>query len=222
MKAKVIAGLAITIQIIFAPAAFCDSQEDAKWASGRDPVADFCNNISHSFTGLTKLVGGDTNAADGDAAAWGTRRGGWDIAPATNVGGGITVIESSKKILESKNVQIKSGDGSRMIRRFGPNDKASAVAPLKKMIDSGSSSYNLGSYGASRYYPMGQGTASGYRSGGGGSRGGWGGYSDSASANAYGNYSPYGFGASAAGGGHGGYGSRPAVGSSFGGASRSF
>lgn len=167
MKAHVLAGLALTIQIAFPIAAFCD--DDSKWASGRDPLADFCKNIT---SGIANFLNGHSNSpADSDAADWGTRRGGWNFNPQpANANAGIVYIDSNKKVIENR-VQVKAADGSRMTRRLSPNEKSNI--PLKKMIDSGSSSYSLGSYGASRYYPMGSGSGSGYRSGGSGMRG-WG------------------------------------------------
>jgi hypothetical protein len=226
MKTYALVGLVVAIQTFFPTSAFSDSQDDSKWASQRDPLADFCAGMQKSLYGVAKMVTGSSKAPETEAEAWGTRRGGWDIAPPDPAGAtaGITIIESSKKVLESKNVQIQSADGSRMIRRFGPNDK-SVTAPLKKMIDSGSSSYALGSYGApGRYYPIGTGpaaTAGGYR-GVGGVRtgGGWGSLSEGSSL--YGTYS-YGFGrasTSGAAGQGGGFGSRSL--SASGGASRAF
>jgi len=191
LKAHVIAGLALTIQIALPMAAFCD--DDSKWASGRDPLADFCNNIT---SGLSNFLNGHTTApADGDSAGWGTRRGGWNFNPQpANANAGIVYIDSNKKVIENR-VQVKAADGSRMTRRLTPNEKSNI--PLKKMIDSGSSSYSLGSYGNSRYYPMGSGSVSGYRSGGG--MRGWGNYGGgdpSGGMNPYGS-SHYAFGSGA-------------------------
>ncbi|HEY9732636.1 MAG TPA: hypothetical protein V6C89_12030 [Drouetiella sp.] len=219
MKTYVLVGLVIAIQTIFPTSAFSDSQDESKWASQRDPLADFCTNVQKSLYGVAKMVTGNSKSGDTDTDAWGTKRGGWDIAPPEPAGSaaGITIIESSKKVLESKNVLIHSADGSRMIRRFGPNDK-SVTAPLKKMIDTGSNSYALGSYGApGRYYPIGNGAGAGsggYRGSMGmgmRSAGGWGSLSEGSSS-PYGSYS-YGFGrASSSGPGAagqgGGFGSR--------------
>lgn len=216
MKAYALVGLVVAIQTIFPTSAFSDTQEDSKWASQRDPLADFCTNIQKSLFGVAKMVTGDSKPQESDAAAWGAKRGGWDIAPPDNSEGHeVAVIESSKKVLESKNVSIQSADNSRMIRRFGPNDR-SVVTPLKKIIDSGSNSYALGSSGSpGRYYPIGSGPTAGgggYRVGGGmRTAGGWGSLSGEGSS-PYGSYS-YGFGragSSGAGapGQGGGFGSR--------------
>ncbi len=226
MKARVLVAVTLMVQILAPAAALSD--DDSKWASGRDGFQDFCDGITKSFTGLVKSATGGSKSAQGEDAAWGGKSGGWDNifvrpeSPATR-NQEIGTIEGQKKVTESKNVVIKGLDGTRVSRRFTQNS-ANFSAPLKKYIDGGGSSYNAGSMGsgagASHYYAMGSGIR------GGSSGGRWGGYGES-SGSRLGGSSYYGFGSSNSGaprsmGAWGGSGSGAGAGSALGSAGRSY
>jgi hypothetical protein len=184
MKAQFFVAITLAVQLVSPLAAFSD--DDSKWASGRDSFQDFCDGVGKSMANMANMATGSGSAAGNEE--WGSRRGGWDSLFSTGSkksGHDIVTVEGHKKVTESKNVVIKAADGSRTSRRYGMNaGNYNAAANLKKYIDGGSSSYtgSMPGAGSSRYYPIG----SGLRGGGGRSSGGWGTMNSSSSSTVYG------------------------------------
>ncbi|MBS1955894.1 MAG: hypothetical protein JST89_17045 [Cyanobacteria bacterium SZAS-4] len=216
MKPRLLISVITVVQILAPSAALSD--DDSKWASGRDGFQDFCDSISKGFSGMAKTLTGGS-APTGDDATYGSRRGAWDsifpAAPPPNQE--IVYTEGNRKVLDSKNVVIRGTDGSRISHRTAHN--AGFATPLKKMIDGGGSSYRASvssGAGSSHYYAMG----SGIRGGG---HSGWGSYGESAGSR-LGGSTRYGFGMAAEGpkmtGAWGGTGS--SAGGSSAGASRGY
>lgn len=187
MKARLLVALIVMMPILAPTAALSD--DDSKWASGHDGFQDFCDGITKSFSGMAKSLNGG-GGTEGDDAAYGGKRGGWDnlFQAPKRTAQEIVTVEGHRKITDSKNIVVKNTDGARISHRSAHSSVN--LAPLKKMIDGGGSSYAVGSMsagaGSSHYYAMG----SGIRAGG---HGGWGSYGESAGSR-LGGSSRYGFG----------------------------